>query len=125
MQNDTSKFKIDFNKRLIQFSINIIQFCSELRQEYHCIVIADQLVRSGTLIGANVVEAKSSSSKREYVKYFEIALKSANETKYWLILARECSVKNKEKAIKFLQEATEIAKIIAAGILTMKGKKSY
>ena len=125
MQNDKEKFKIEFNKRLINFSIETIRFCQEIRKEYQCIVIADQLIRSGTSIGANVTEAKSSSSKREYVRYFEIALKSANETKYWLILARECTQKNKEKAQKLLGEATEIAKILSAGILTMKGKREF
>ena len=44
--------------------------------------MTDQLLRSATSIGANVVEAKSASSKRDFIKFYEIALKSANETKY-------------------------------------------
>ena len=123
MQNDSSKFKNDFEKRLIKFSIRIIRLCSELRSERNNWAIADQLIRSATSVGANVIEAKAYSSKKEYIKYFEISLKSANETKYWLILVRECSANNKEKAIEYLCEACEIAKIISSGVLTMKGKR--
>ena len=125
MQNDKEKFKMEFSKRLINFSVHIVRFCSALRQSRDLVAIADQLIRSGTSIGANVVEAKASSSKREYVKFFEIALKSANETKYWLIIVRECSYVNSEKAVELLQEATELAKILGSGILTMKGKKEF
>jgi len=44
--------------------------------------MTDQLLRSATSIGANVMEAKSASSKRDFIKFYEIALKSANEIKY-------------------------------------------
>ena len=85
--------------------------------------IIDQLIRSATSIGANVVEAKSSSSKRDYLKFFEIALKSANETKYWLILIREINLELKQEAEEHLREADEISKVIGASVLTLKGKK--
>mgnify|MGYP003866386553 CR=1 FL=1 len=54
-------------------------------------VISDQLLRAATSIGANIVEAKASSSKRDFIKFYEIALKSANETKYWLGLLRDAA----------------------------------
>jgi len=82
MQNDNSKFKEEFNQRLIQFSLDIIKICSDLRKNRDYWVIADQLLDSGTSMGANVFEARSSSSKRDYIKFFEISLKSANETIY-------------------------------------------
>ena len=69
------------------------------------------------------MEAKSSSSKKEYIKFFEIALKSANETKYWLILTKECSHIDSERVDYLLDEASQLAKILSAGILTMKGKR--
>ncbi len=87
--------------------------------------IIDQLIRSATSIGANVVEVKSSSSKKDYIHYFEIALKSANETKYWLILVRELIPQFKEETNQILKEVNEIANILAAGIITMKGKRSF
>jgi len=90
MQNDKEKFKKEFIGRLIKFSLDVIRFSDLNLTKYYS--IKDQLIKCSTSIGANVVEAKSSSSKREYIKFFEIALKSANETKYWLILSKEiCS----------------------------------
>jgi len=83
MTIENSKFKKEFISRLINFSISIIKFCELLKNERYFLVIIDQLLRSSTSIGANIIEAKSSSSKAEYVRYFQIALKSANETKYW------------------------------------------
>ena len=123
MQNDKSKFKIEFNRRLISFSIEIIRLCNEIRKDRNLWSIADQLIRSATSIGANVIEAKASSSKRDYIKFFEIALKSANETKYWLILIQESCPNLQDKILKPMREIDEIANIIGAGVLTMKNKR--
>ena len=123
MQNHNSKFKIDFYKRLIKFSLEIISFSNDLKKNKILWSIIDQLVRSATSIGANIIEAKASSSKLDFLKYFQIALKSANETKYWLILIKESSPLFREKSDKLLKETDEISKIIGSAILTMKGKK--
>jgi len=82
MQNDKEKFKKEFISRLIRFSIRTIKYAERLRKDRNLWSITDQLIRCVTSIGANVVEAKSSSSKKDYIKFFEIALKSANETIY-------------------------------------------
>jgi four helix bundle protein len=122
MQN--SKFKQEFIKRLLRFSLKIIKLCDSLRKERIFFSIIDQLIRSATSIGANVIEAKSSSSKRDYIHFFEIALKSANETKYWLVLVKEIVSEQYKKEIdRLLNEVIEISNIIASGVLTMKGKK--
>ena len=86
--------------------------------------ISDQLIRSSTSIGANIVESKASHSKKDYIKFFEIALKSANETLYWLILIRETKPELKPELIKLYNEAEEISKVIASSVLTLKGKKN-
>jgi four helix bundle protein len=124
MQNEKEKFKKDFIKRIIRFSLNTINLCNSLHKDKKYWVICDQLIRSATSIGANIVEAKSSSSRRDYIKFFEIALKSANETKYWLILMKELSV-HKKRIDELLREADEISKIIGSSVLTLKGKKSF
>lgn len=114
---------MEFNRRLIRFSLVVIKLCREVQKDRSLWTIADQLIRSSTSIGANVIEAKSSSSKLEYLKYFQIALKSANETKYWLILLQESSPNFKNQTDELLKEVVEIANIIGAGVLTMKGKR--
>jgi four helix bundle protein len=123
MQNENSKFKEEFLKRLIKFSIWTVKFAKKLQKEKILWPIIDQLIRSSTSIGANVVEAKASSSKRDYIHYFEIALKSANETKCWLILIQETMPNFKEEITQLLKEVAEISKILASGILTMKGQR--
>lgn len=123
MQNDNSKFKNNFYKRLIKFSLRIIRLCAKLRKIRNLWVIADQLLASGTSIGANVFEAKSSSSKKDYIKFFEIALKSANESIYWLLIIESSTLELKEEVKAINDEAKEIARILASGILTMKGKR--
>jgi four helix bundle protein len=123
MQNDKEKFKKDFIKRLVSFSLKILKFSGKAKNNRVFWPVIDQLIRSATSVGANVIEAKSSSSKKDYIRFFEIALKSANETKYWLILIKESDKSFKEEASKLLNEINEISNIIGSSILTLKGKK--
>jgi four helix bundle protein len=109
--------------RAFYLSINVIKFMDLLSYKQSIRIISDQLIRSVTSIGANIVEAKSSSSKREFLNYFQISLKSANETKYWLaLLDKLLPDKSKEISI-FVKEVNEISKIIGSSILTMKRKR--
>ena len=76
-------------------------------------------------IGANLIEGSSASSRLEYKKFYEISLKSANETKYWLGLLRDAGFLDKEKVEKvqtLLNEVIEIANMLAAGVLKLKNK---
>jgi len=86
-------------------------------------IIGRQLIRAGTSIGANLVEATASSSRLEFKKFHEIALKSANESKYWFMLLIQSGHGDTKVAQELLMEATEIANMIASGILRLKGKK--
>lgn len=123
MQNQNSKRKTELKYRCYYFSIEIIRFLKDLPEKKVYWVISDQLLRSATSIGANIVEAKSSSSKRDFIKFFEISLKSANETKYWLGLLRDATDADKGSINKLLQEAEEISKMLGSSLLTLKNKK--
>ena len=109
--------------RAFYLSINIIKFMDSLTIKQSIKIISDQLIRSVTSIGANIVEAKSSSSKREFLNYFQIPLKSANETKYWLALLDRLLPEKHNDILIFIKEINEISKIIGSSILTMKGKR--
>jgi four helix bundle protein len=74
----------------------------------------DQLLRSGTSIGANLVEGRAGSSRKDWKNYLAIALKSANETKYWLCLIRDTMDSDQQKINELLKEADELSKIIAS-----------
>lgn len=86
-------------------------------------VIAKQLLRAATSIGANIVEAKDASSKRDFTNFFSQALKSANESLYWLGLLRDAKKINNARLEYLLNETEELANILGSSILTLKGKK--
>jgi four helix bundle protein len=81
-QSQSSKVKTELRERCYNYSIKIIKFIDALPEKRVNWVLSNQLLRSATSVGANVIEAKSASSKRDFIRYYEIALKSANETKY-------------------------------------------
>ena len=122
MQNYNSKFKSDLKTRCYRFSLDLITFIDSLPNQRSAWIIADQLLRSGMSIGANLVEASASSSRLEFKKFHEISLKSANETKYWLGLLRDSRKADKEKTNKLLAEVTELSNMIAAGVIKLKNK---
>ena len=110
----------DIKQRCYQFSKEIVLFISNAKYEKVYFSIFDQLLRSATSVGANIVEAKSGSSTKDFKKFYIIALKSANETKYWLCLLRDTIlIENKEQLNSLLKEADEISKIIASIIISL------
>ncbi len=123
MQNDRSKFKEEFKRRVYRFALEIIKFLDVLPKEKTCDVIGNQLLRSATSIGANVIESIAASSRKDFTNFFNYALKSANESKFWLGLLRDSGKADRKKVNVLLKETTEIANIIASSILTLKGKK--
>lgn len=67
------------------FSVNVIKNTSNISwQDTAGSVMVKQLIRSATSIGANIIEGQAGSSRRDFSNHINIALKSANETKYWL-----------------------------------------
>lgn len=71
----------------LQFSLSIISFVERLEEERR-FIIANQLLKSGTSIGANVLEAQSAESKADFIHKMKIADKGAFETWYWLYLCK-------------------------------------
>jgi four helix bundle protein len=122
-QNHNSKIKTEFMERCYRFSITIIKFTRDLPEKRVYWIVTDQLIRSSTSIGANIIEGKSASSKKDFIRFYEIALKSANETKYWLGLLRDALDVDKVVVGKLMKETSELAKILAASLITMKGRK--
>lgn len=88
------------------------------------LVIVKQLMRSASSVGANVIEAKNSSTRLEFKRYYEIALKSCNESKYWICLLRDGFDKKEEELSNILKEADEISRILASSIIKLKEAKA-
>src|SRR3989344_4740352 len=122
-QSDKEQFKKEFIARLIALTVRVLRFAPQLRKDKSLWSVSDQLIRCTGSIGANVVEAKGSASTRDYTHFFQIALKSANETKYWLVVVREYSAELRTEANSILDEVDQVARIIGSSILTLKGKR--
>jgi four helix bundle protein len=122
-QNQSSNLKTNLQARCYKFSIDIINFIKLLPKEEIYWIISDQLLRSSTSVGANLIEAKSASSRRDFIRFYEISLKSANETKYWLGLLRDATCADSDKINLLLNEIGEISKMLGASLLTLKNKR--
>ncbi len=123
MENDNVNFKNEFKKRLYNWVLRLIKFIDKLPKDSICNVLGKQLLRSGTSILANYIEANSASSKKDFINFFTHSLKSANESKVWLTLLRDTDKGDKNELQRLLAELIEIANILASSILTLKGKK--
>ncbi len=123
MQNDRSKLKKEFKSRLYNFVLKLIEFLDHLPKDNVSRRIGDQLLRSSTSILGNYIEGQAASSKKDFTNYFNISLKSTNESKLWLALLRDSKRIQNSEAEWFLKELEEIGNIFASSILTLKGKR--
>ncbi len=106
-------------KKTFQFALQIIKYCEYLH-EHKKFVIANQLLKSGTSIGANVKEAQNAESDKDFIHKFKISAKEVEETHYWLLLCQESEFYlNCENLI---EELKQIENIINKIIITLKSK---
>jgi len=125
MQNQNLKFKIKLKDRAYQYSIKVIEFLDTLPEDSSTQIMAKQLLRSATSIGANIIEAQASSSKRDFTNFFSYSLKSANESLYWLGLLKDAKKINNSQLEYLLSETKKLANILGSSILTLKGKNKF
>lgn len=104
-------------KLTLEFALEIVEY-SELLEEHRKYVIARQLLKSGTSIGANVREAQNAESKADFIHKLKIAAKEADETEYWLMLC-EMS-KNYPKNELLSEKLKSIINILSKIISTSK-----
>ena len=109
-------------KKSFDFAVRIVALCRSLRAEQKEFVISNQLLRSGTSVGANVREALNGQSTRDFVYKLTIAQKECDETCYWLELLDATDLVPKTEYEKLHLEATKLLKIIRSIILTTKSK---
>lgn len=123
MKNDKEKFKNEFKVRIYKFILKLVKIVDSLPKETSSEIFAKQILRSSTSIGANHIEAQAASSKKDFINFFHHALKSANETKFWLAILKDSGKIKVAEAEALLREATEISNILGASLLTMKDKR--
>ena len=101
----------------MQFAIDIVNLCESLKGKN---VLTNQLLRSGTSIGANIHEANYASSKADFVAKMQIALKECHETEYWLKLFAKTNIISEEVYSKLSNDSGKIRRILISSINTAK-----
>lgn len=106
-------------EKSFEFALKIIEYAEELENKKKY-VIARQLLKSGTSIGANIREAQSAESKADFIHKLKISAKEAEETEYWLLLCKHSkSYPIPENLFPLLNE---IQKLLSSIIFTSKNK---
>lgn len=125
MEANKKQKVFDIKKRSYLFALDIINLIRQLPKDLVSEIVSKQLLRSATSIGANVVEGHASSSKKDFINFHQYALKSANETKFWLCLLRDSISDKKINNIleEILEETKELSNILATIVISAKNKK--
>lgn len=100
-----------------RFAVNIVEY-AEILEEKRKFVIANQILKGGTSVGANIKEAQNAESKADFIHKMKIAFKDAEETESWLYLCNE--LKNYPNPENLLSELSEIMKILNKIIASSK-----
>ncbi|HEV7332689.1 MAG TPA: four helix bundle protein [Flavisolibacter sp.] len=101
------------------FALAVVEYCDVLQSEKH-FVISNQLLKSGTSIGANIMEAQNAESKADFIHKMKIAAKEAGETQYWLMLCDAASTYT--DCSHLIKKLDEINKILSKILSTAKRK---
>jgi len=102
----------------MSFAIEIVNLCEGIKGKS---VLTNQLLRSGTSIGANIHEANYASSKADFISKLQISLKECHETEYWLKLFVNTGLINEEIYLKLINDSGKIRRILISSINTAKG----
>lgn len=113
------KDNLVYNKAF-DFAIKIVNIYKYLCNEKKEYVLSKQLVKSGTSIGANIMEGIYAQSKRDFLSKFSIALKECSETRYWLQLLETTKYIDNEIYNELINDCDEINKILTSIVKTTK-----
>lgn len=102
------------------FAVEIINMCKNIKETKRESVLANQLMRSGTSIGANIHESKYAHGTADFISKMQISLKECYESEYWLELLNRTGYIDDEKYKKILNDCGQIRKMLISSINTVK-----
>jgi four helix bundle protein len=117
MPTDSAK---DIRERAFAFGCKVARLALSLTPKPGVRSLIDQLLRSGTGIGANLEEAKAASTKREFLRGVEISLREAREAWYWLRIYRELQLGDPATVAQLVNEADSIVRILTSIVINTK-----
>jgi len=102
----------------------IITYLRKIPDSIESRIIKSQLIRASTSIGANVAEGYGRYGPKEFTRYLQVALGSANESEYWLLILRDIYPYHSEDTEKLIAKNKETIKMLASAIKTIKSKRN-
>jgi four helix bundle protein len=105
-----------------EFARNIVFLCRKMKQNGVEGALINQLLRSGTSVGANVHEAQYAQGAKDFISKFEIALKECNESEYWLELLFETNSISRDEFDIFQKSCIELRRMLVSSVNTLKSK---
>jgi four helix bundle protein len=114
------EYKKDIKEWTLDFAVKMVKYSNELKRNKIDLDLISQVRRSGTSVGANVREAKASSSRKELTRFYEIALRSANETDYWIDVINKGYDYNSKTQDSIQVELSQLEKMLGKIIVNLK-----
>ncbi len=111
----------DLAERLLDYGARIVKLVSALPPTMIGRRIGDQLLRSGTAVGANYEEARAAESQTDFIHKLQLALKEMRESNYWLRLLVKAEVVPAERLTPLADESTQLRAILSKAVATAKG----
>ena len=122
------KDKKDIVKRTYKYALRIVQIANKLPNSNGIYPIRDQLIRSGTSVGANAEEASAGFSRNDFIYKMSVASKEARESNYWLRLIRDSGIAKakelEEEMNEAITESSELKKILTSIVKTSKERNT-
>ena len=116
----SNRYKIRIEDLTFDFAKNILFLSKDLTSVGKEFVVSKQILRSGTSIAANVTEAEHPQSDADYLSKINIALKEANETKFWLRLLKECGYIHEDIYMTLKNDCEQIIRILVTIVSRVK-----
>ena len=111
---------VDLSK---QFAVDIVNLCTEIKENRRSNVLLNQLLRIGTCFGANIHEANYAASKADFINKFQIALKECYESDYWLGLFKATKMITEYEYSDMYEKCSKIRRLLFASVTTAKTKE--
>ncbi len=107
-------------EKSFHFAVRVVKLCKYLREDKKEFILSKQLMRSGTSIGANIIEAQQAQSRADFISKLNIALKEAVETNYWLRLLQATDYLTDSEFLSIIADCKELEKLLTAIIKTTR-----
>jgi len=122
------KDKKDVVKRTYKYALRIVEIANRIPNNHGTYPIRDQLIRSGTSVGANAEEASAGFSRNDFIYKMAVASKEARESNYWLRLIRDAGIAKtkelEEEISDAIAESNELKKILTSIVKTSKERNN-